>query len=93
MLAGRLAQHRGSLHIGVDECQRLHERAVDVRLGGKVDDRVDLRGEGVHERGVADVAVDEPIAGCAIELGQVREVAGVRELVEDRDLDLRPRVP
>src|SRR2546423_1370093 len=35
--------------------------------------------------------MDESITGPAVELDQVGEVAGIRELVEHGDLDVRPR--
>ena len=43
----------------------------------------------VDERRVADVAVYESVAALSLELGEVGQVAGVGELVEDGDLDLR----
>ena len=39
-LAGGLEQHVGALGVGGDERVGLGDRAVDVRLGGEVDDRV-----------------------------------------------------
>ena len=67
---------------------RIQQRAVDVGLGGEVHDRVGVSGEGVDEGDIADVAFDEPVPDLALELRQVREVAGVGQLVEHRDLDL-----
>jgi len=91
MLSRRLAQNSGSADVGLDECERIHQRAVNVRLGRKVDDGVRRGRERVDELRVADVAVHEPVAGLAFELHQVGEVAGIRQLVEHRDVDVRTR--
>ena len=91
MLPRGFAKHGGSAHVGLDEREGIHERAVHVRLGGEVHDRIRLPGQRVHQSCVADVAMDEPISLRALELEQVRSIARVRELVEDGDLDVRPR--
>ena len=91
MLARRLAQHRSTAHVGFDEGERVHERAVDVRLGGEVDYRVSLGRERVDELRVADVALHEPIAGLAFELDEVGQIARVGQLVQHGDLDVRAR--
>ena len=93
VLARRLAQHCGAAHVGVDEGERVHQRAVDVRLGREVDDRIHLAGQRVDQPCIADVAVDEAIALLGFELEEVAEVACVRELVEDDDLDVGPGPP
>ena len=82
------AQHSRPTHIGVDERQRIHQRAVDMGLGGEVDDGVALRGQRVDQPGVTDVAVHESVTGLAVELEEICQVACVCELVEDRDLHL-----
>ncbi len=64
-----------------------------MRLGREVDYRVGAIGKRVHESGVADVAVEEPVALLTFELHQVREIPRVCELVEHCDLDLGPRLP
>src|SRR5487761_1810140 len=68
MLASRLAQHRGASDIGLDEGERIHQGAVDVRRGREVDDGGDLGGELVDELRVADVAAYEAVAGLTFEL-------------------------
>ena len=45
--------------VRLDEVGRPEDRAVDVRLGGEVDDRVAARGRLGDGLGVADVADDE----------------------------------
>ena len=65
-------------------------RPVDVRLGGEVDDRVGLGDERPDDLGIGDVTADEPAAdrpasGSARDRVEVRLVAGVGQLVEDRD--------
>ena len=66
--------------VGVDD------RAVDVALGGEVDDAV-VAGHGLgHRVPVADVALHEAEAGVVLEVLEVVGVAGVGQGVEDRDL-------
>ena len=89
----RLAQHGGAADVGLDEGERVHQRAVDVRLSGEVDDRVNMAGQRVDEVGIADIAMDETKTWSAFELGEVREVAGVGQLVEHRDLHFGPGAP
>ena len=91
VFARRLAQHRGASDVGLDEGERIHQRPVDVSLRGEVDDGVRLGRKRVDQVHVADVAMDESITGPALELDQVGEVAGIRELVEHGYLDVRPR--
>ena len=43
-LVGRFQQHVGAIDIGLNEGIRVHDAAIDVRLGGKVDDGVDIKG-------------------------------------------------
>ena len=71
-----------------DERVRLGDRAVDVRLGGEVDDRVG--GGRVERRGdrlaILDRAADEAEARVLGEVVEVLLAPGVRELVEHRHL-------
>ena len=69
-------------HVRANERRALEDRAVDVRLGGEVHDRLGAlprRGDGV---GIRDVPLDELVLD-ALEVGRV---PGVGELVEDDDL-------
>ena len=64
-------------------------RPVDVRLGGEVDDGVGVGDERPDDLRVGDVALDEAEPGGLLRVGldggEVRLVAGVGQLVEDRD--------
>ena len=86
-LARRLQQHVGAVDVGLDEGVRVHDRAVDVRLGREVDDRVDLvRLQRLsHRLCVADVALHEGVARIVVDVQQVVQVAGVGQLVVDQD--------
>ena len=72
-----------------EEGLRLEDRAVHVRLGGEVEHRVGLADELADRGGVGDVPADEAqpgrLLGVVEHRPEVRLVAGVRELVEDRD--------
>nr|BFF13325.1 hypothetical protein GCM10025699_46280 [Microbacterium flavescens] len=69
-------------HVGLDEDRGVPDRAVDVRLGGEVDDGVDLGEEPVEQGAVADVALDEGVARGVGDGGEVRLVARVGQGVE-----------
>ena len=72
----------GAERVGVDERVGLGDRAVDVRLGGEVDDRVDALDRVGDGGRVLDGAVHEP----DVEVLEVLAPARVGELVEDGDL-------
>src|SRR5487761_1324118 len=61
-----------------------------MRFSGKVDYAVDLFRQFLDELVVAYVPVHEAVPRLAFELRQVGEISGVGELVQNRDLDLRP---
>ena len=83
-------QHLGAEDVGEDELGGPENRAVDVRLGREVDDRV-AAGRGCRDCvGVGDVAVMELV----LDAFQVRAVARVRQLVEHDDcVALRRKTP
>ena len=68
----------------MDERRRAFDAAVDVGFGGEVHYRVDsfFGEEPLDQSSIADVALDEAVAGIGGDVGQVLEVAGVGELVE-----------
>ena len=83
-----LQQAEGALHVRAQERLRVGDGVVVVALGGVVHDGVVAGDQPVQQLGVADVAHDEldPI------LGQPRDVlgvAGVGQLVQDGDVDVR----
>ena len=88
-LARGLQQAEGALDVGAQERSGVVDGVVVVALGGVVHDCVVAGHEAVQQPGVADVAHNELHAVG----GQPRDilaVAGVGELVENRDVD--PRV-
>ena len=83
-----LQQAEGALDIGAQEGLGVRDGVVVVALGGVVDDRVVARDDLIEQPGVADVAHDELHAVG----GQPRDVlgvAGVGQLVQDGDVDVR----
>ena len=85
----RLEQDVDADHPGREERLRIEDRAIDVRFGREVEDRIRGRDEWRDDRRVGDVAADEGIPGRHLGVvadgGQVRLVAGIGQLVEDRD--------
>ena len=67
-LAGCLQQDIGAIDIRLDKGVRVHDRPVDVALGRKVDDRVDLvlLERRAHDGRVADVASHKAVAPAKI---------------------------
>src|SRR5262249_46058909 len=89
-LPDRVEQDLRALHVRRDELARaLLDRFLDMRLGRSVDDDVDLGDEAANEFGVPDVTVHEREPLVREDVGEVLEVAGVRESVERDDLVAR----
>ena len=84
-LLHRLEQREHAEDVGPEKRVGLHQRAVDVRFGGEVDDGVDPPDDVAHDLRVADVALHERVPRIVGEVGQVRRVPGVRQLVEIDD--------
>ena len=88
VLADGLQEAEGALDVGAQEGLGVGDGVVVVGLGGVVHDGVVARDDAVQELRVADVAHDELHAVG----GQARDVlgvAGVGQLVQDGDVDVR----
>ncbi len=89
LATNRFEEHVDAVHPRPKERRGVQDGAVDVGLRGEVDDRVGLRHERSRCRRVGDVAVHEREApgllGVGLHRREVRAVARVGELVEDRD--------
>ena len=88
VLADGLQEAEGALDVGAQKRLRVGDGVVVVALGGVVHDRVVARYQPIEQPGVADVAHDELHAVG----GQARDVlgvAGVGQLVQDGDVDVR----
>lgn len=88
VLADGLQQSEGALHVRAQEGLGVGDGVVVVALGGVVHDGVVARHELIEQLGVADVAHDEPhaVGGQSCD---VLGVAGVGQLVQDGDVDVR----
>src|SRR5262249_17705311 len=86
VLAGAVEEDLGAQDVGAEEGARVVDAAVDVALGGEVDDGGDAPGEGGADGvAVGDVPRDEGGPGGAGEVGEVGGVAGVGQGVEVDD--------
>lgn len=83
-----LQQAEGALHVGAQERLGVRDGVVVVALGGVVHDGVVARDDAVQQPGVADVADDE-LHAVGGQPGDVLGVAGVGQLVQDGDVDVR----
>ena len=83
-----LQQAEGALHVGAQERLRVGDGVVVVALGGVVHDGVVAGDDAVQQPGVADIAHDE-LHAVRRQPGDVLGVAGVGQLVQDGDVDLR----
>lgn len=88
VFADGLQQAEGALHVGAQERLGVGDGVVVVGLGGVVHDRVVTRDDAIQQPDVADVAHDEPhaVGGQSCD---VLGVAGVGQLVQDGDVDVR----
>jgi hypothetical protein len=84
-VAGRLEEDVGAEDVGLDEGPRILDRAIDVRLGCEVDDRVAAGDRLGDRRRVGDVGLHEAHASRVRAL-EVLPAARVGELVEHDDL-------
>ena len=77
----------GTFDIGAEEGGGRVDGAVHVAFGGEVDEGAGPMGaeERGDQSGVADVSIDEVVAGVAAEAGEVVGIAGVGEQVEVDD--------
>lgn len=83
-----LQQAEGALDVRAQEGLRVGDGVVVVALGGVVHDRVVARDDAVQQLRVADVAHDE-LHAVRRQPGDVLGVAGVGQLVQDGDVDIR----
>ena len=81
-VANVVEQHLRAGDIRLDELGRAEDRAVDMRLGREVDDRVAARGRLGHGIRVADVA-DEELDPASLQVGRI---ARIGQLVEHADV-------
>lgn len=88
VLADGLQQAEGALDVGAQERLRVRDGVVVVGLGGVVHDRVVAGDDPVQQLRVADVAYDE-LHAVRRQPGDVLGVAGVGQLVQDGDVDVR----
>lgn len=88
VFAHGLQQAEGALDVGAQEGLRVGDGVVVVGLGGVVHDGVVAGDDTVQQRGVADVAHDE-LHAVGGQPGDVLGVAGVGQLVQNGDVDVR----
>ena len=79
-----LEQHAGADHVSAGERLLVGDRAVDVRLGGEVHDRVAARERVPDGVGILGRALDE--LDPVLHFGQVLAPPRIGELVEDHNL-------
>ena len=88
VFADGLQQAEGALDVRAQEGLRVGDGVVVVALGGVVHDGVVARHQPVQQLRVADVAHDE-LDAVGGQPGDVLGVAGVGQLVQDGDVDIR----
>src|SRR3989338_4594276 len=75
--------------IRLHERPRITQRIVVVRLRRKVNDDVAIRDERINDGRIAHITFDEPNA--IHHVGEIRLVAGVRQFVDDGDVNIWTR--
>ena len=86
-----LQQGESAHQVGLDEGRGVQEGVVVMRLRGEVHDCIGTSHNAVNEVGVRNVALDDGQASGKLggHVGQGRTVAGIGELVQDDDVDVR----
>src|SRR4051794_12252226 len=85
MCAGALQQIESAVHIGANEFARGSNRAVDMGLGGEMNDRARLlllkylR----YERFVVDVAMDESKPRIRFQIDKILQHPSISKRIED----------
>ena len=84
LLPGSLEQNERAGDVGLDEWRRIVNRSVDVRFGGKVDDRrrTALVKHRIHRRSVGDIRLNELNARILQRIVDAGQVSGVSQLIE-----------
>ena len=90
-LLGALQQVDGAHHVALHKNFGVLDGAVHMALGGKVDDVVEivLCKQALHQLLVADIALHEHMAGVALHVLQVFQIACVGQLIQIDQQDLR----
>ena len=88
---GRLQQAQGTHYVGTGKGERIFDAAVHVAFGGQVDDTVYvvLLHHFLHLVIVADVCLHEDIVFLVLDVFQVGQVTGIRQLVQIDDAVFR----
>ena len=88
----RFEQHERAFDVGLDEVARRHDRSIDVRLGGKMDDVIRGFDQRAGRRSIENVAMHERVPRVVHHVVQVFPAAGISQLVEIGDVPVRMRV-
>ena len=90
-LLGALQQVDGAHHVALHKDLGVLDGAVHMALGGKVDDvvKIVLCKQALHQLLVADIALHEHMAGVALHVLQVFQIARVGQLIQIDQQDLR----
>ena len=90
--ARRLEERIGPVYVGLNKSVGIEDRAVHVRFGREINDRVDLTpgDRFLDPRRVTDIALHERVARAVacVNIGQVLKPSGIGQLVVDRHLNL-----
>ena len=86
-----LKEGEGAHDICAGKCERILYRTVNMGLGGKVDDAIDmlLLHEGKDSIKIADVHTDKPVIRLILDIAKVRQIAGVRQFIDVNYLIIR----
>src|SRR5579875_2971580 len=86
--AGRVEQHLRSQNVGADKWTGVENAAINVALGGKMDDAMDPLHGGPHDVAVGDITMYETIAWMVGHIRQVRQIAGVGQGVKVDNMNI-----
>src|SRR4051794_24725626 len=87
--ASRFQEGHDADHVRPGKCRRVEQRAIDVRFGGKVDDRVDILRDLPDQIGIGNVALNEAESSIIAHVVQIRWVTRISQQVETEHLVIR----
>ena len=81
---GSLKEGKSTHNIGTSKGERILDAAVDMTLGSKMDDAIDLFVLHQLIKGIeiADIHLDKLIVGAILDILQIGEVASISELIK-----------
>jgi hypothetical protein len=83
--SGGIQQGHDADHVRPGKCPGIEQRAINVRFGGEVDNRVDIPSDLPDQISIGNVALNKAEPSIVAHVVQVRQIPGVGQQVEAKD--------